>query len=135
MSVTDTIADAITKIRNAYQAKHPSVSLRHSNMVEAIVRILDEENFINSYDVIERDPKKAGKQIFVNLRYTNSGAPVVRGIVRMSKPGRRVYVSADNLPTVYNNTGCAVISTPRGLMVDRKAREEHVGGEYVCKVW
>jgi small subunit ribosomal protein S8 len=135
MSVTDTIADAITKIRNAYQARHLNVSVNHSNMAEAIVRILDEENYINSFDVIERDPKQAGKQIYINLRYTNSGAPVVRGLVRISKPGRRVYVNADSIPSVYNNTGCAVISTPMGLMVDRKAREEHVGGEYVCKVW
>jgi len=71
----------------------------------------------------------------VILRYTNAGDPVLQGLVRISKPGRRVYVKADNLPSVYNNTGCAIISTSNGVMVDRDARNKRVGGEYICKVW
>ena len=137
MSTTDPIADAITKIRNAYSANHKTVVVNHSNLTEAIVKILAEENFINSYELIERDPKKKHfrKKIFVNLRYTNNGDPVMKNIKRVSKPGLRIYVNANNIPSVYNNTGCAILSTNRGLMIDRDARKEQIGGEYICKVW
>jgi len=137
MSITDPIADAITKIRNAYRAKHKTVKVNHSKISEAIIKILAEENYINSYELVERDPDKKiyRKQIFINLRYTNSGQPVLKGIQRMSKPGLRVYVNSNNVPSVYNNTGCAILTTSKGVMVDRDARKERVGGEYVCKVW
>ena len=137
MSITDPIADAITKIRNAYQANHKAVTINHSNINESVVKILAEENFINSYDLVERDSEKKilRKQIFINLRYTNTGKPVLRGIERMSKPGLRVYVNASRIPSVYNNTGCAVLSTNRGVITDREARKFKVGGEYICKVW
>jgi len=137
MSVTDPISDAITKIRNAYRAKHMNVRVNHCNLVESVVRILDAENFVNSYEIIERDPMKKvmRKQIFINLRYTNTGQPVLRGIERISRPGRRFYVNAEDVPSVYNNTGCAIISSNRGVLADRDARKMHVGGEYVCKVW
>ena len=137
MSATDPIADAITKIRNAYSANHKIVSVNHSNLTEAIVKILAEENFINSYELIERDPKKKHyrKKIFINLRYTNSGEPVMKNIKRISKPGLRIYVNSKNIPSVYNNTGCAILSTNRGVMADRDARKEKIGGEYICKVW
>ncbi|MCD4651875.1 MAG: 30S ribosomal protein S8 [Candidatus Cloacimonetes bacterium] len=137
MSISDPIANALTKIRNAYSAKHRSVLVTHNNIVEALVKILDEENFVNNYDTIERDPSKKffSKMIYINLRYTSGGQPVVRGLERVSTPGRRVYVNANHIPSVFNNTGCAIISTSRGVMVDRQARKEHVGGEYVCKVW
>ncbi len=137
MSITDPIADAITKIRNAYRAKHRSVLVNHCNIVENIVSMLDKENYINSFDLIERDPDKKfyRKQIYINLRYTNTGEPVMRGIERISTPGRRVYVNSTNIPSVYNNVGVAIISTNKGVMVDRDARKHKVGGEYVCKVW
>lgn len=137
MSLTDPIANAITKIRNAYRAKHKTVTVNFSNVVEDIVKILAEENFINSYELLEKNPEKNIKHttIFINLRYTNDGLPVMRGIERVSKPGLRVYVRADNMPSVFNNTGCAVISTSKGVMVDREARSNYVGGEYLCKVW
>ena len=137
MSVTDPIADAITKIRNAYRADHKTVSIFHSNINEAIVKILADENFINSYELIDRDPAKKvlRKKIFINLRYTNSGKPVMKGIQRVSKPGLRIYVNSKNIPSVYNNTGCAVLSTSQGVIIDRDARKLKVGGEYVCKVW
>lgn len=137
MSVTDPIADALTKIRNAYSARHLQVQIRHSRLVEAIVRILDEENYISGYDTIERDPAKGlnHRAINVNLRYTNQGEPIVRGITRASRPGLRVYVDADHIPCVYNNTGIAIISTSRGVMVDRQARKMRVGGEFLCRVW
>ncbi|MFO7895339.1 MAG: 30S ribosomal protein S8 [Candidatus Cloacimonadales bacterium] len=137
MSVTDPIADAITKIRNAYRADHKSVTVNHSKINEAIIKLLAAENYVNSYTVLERDPSKKilRKQIYINLRYTNDGKPVMRGIERVSKPGLRVYVNSRNVPSVYNNTGCAVISTNRGVMIDRDARLQKVGGEYICKVW
>ena len=137
MSISDPIADALTKIRNAYRAGHTQVIVNHNKLIEALVNILAEENFVNSFQVLDKDPehKINYKRILIILRYTNAGEPVIQGIQRISKPGRRVYVKADKLPSVYNNTGCAVISTSMGLMVDRDARLKKVGGEYICKVW
>lgn len=137
MSVSDPIADALTKIRNAYRAGHSQVIINHNRLTEALVKILADENFVNSYQVLDKDPehKFNYKRILVILRYTNDGRPVMQGLVRVSKPGRRVYVKAGKLPSVYNNTGCAIISTSNGVMVDRDARIKHVGGEYVCRVW
>jgi len=113
------------------------VVINHSNVSEAIVKILSDENFVNSYELIEREPEKKiyRKKIFVNLRYTNLGEAVLKGIVRISKPGLRVYVNSKNIPSVYNNTGCAIISTNKGVITDRDAREMKIGGEYICKVW
>ncbi len=137
MSVTDPIADAITKIRNAYRADHKTVTVFHSKINEAVVKILAEENFINSYELVDPDAAKKiyRKRIFINLRYTNTGEPVLLGIERVSRPGLRIYVNSKNIPSVYNNTGCAVLSTNKGVMVDRDARKHKVGGEYICKVW
>ncbi|HOH46735.1 MAG TPA: 30S ribosomal protein S8 [Candidatus Cloacimonadota bacterium] len=137
MSVSDPIADALTKIRNAYRAGHTQVIVNHNKLVEAIVKILANENFVNSMQVLEKDPQSKFnyRRILVNLRYTNTGEPVMRGIVRVSKPGRRVYVKSEKLPSVFNNTGCAIISSSQGVMVDRDARINKVGGEYVCRVW
>ncbi|MDD3534556.1 MAG: 30S ribosomal protein S8 [Candidatus Cloacimonetes bacterium] len=137
MSVSDPIADALTKIRNAYRAGHSQVIVNHNRLTEALVKILADENFVNSYQVLDKDPehKFNYKRILVILRYTNDGRPVMQGLVRVSKPGRRVYVKAGKLPSVYNNTGCAIISTSSGVMVDRDARINHVGGEYICRVW
>ena len=137
MSVTDPIADAITKIRNAYRAKHKTVTVNHNKITEAIAKILAEENFINSYEIIERNREKKiyRKKLFINLRYTNNGEPVMRDIQRVSTPGLRVYVDSNNIPSVYNNTGCAILSTNKGVVVDRDARKLEAGGEYICKVW
>jgi len=137
MSVSDPIADALTKIRNAYRAGHTQVVINHNRLMESIVKILADENFINNYQVLEKDldQKIFYRRLQVNLRYTNAGDPIIQGIQRISKPGRRVYVKADKLPSVYNNNGCAIISTSEGVMVDRDARIKRVGGEYVCKVW
>ncbi|MEF3694360.1 MAG: 30S ribosomal protein S8 [Candidatus Cloacimonadota bacterium] len=137
MSVSDPIADALTKIRNAYRAGHTQVIVNHNKLTEAIVKILANENFVNSMQVLEKDPQSKFnyRRILVNLRYTNTGEPVMRGLVRVSKPGRRVYVKSEKLPSVFNNTGCAIISSSQGVMVDRDARINKVGGEYVCRVW
>ncbi|MDZ4121261.1 MAG: 30S ribosomal protein S8 [Candidatus Cloacimonadaceae bacterium] len=137
MSVSDPIADALTKIRNAYRAGHTQVIVNHNKLTEAVVKILADENFINSSQVLDKDPEQKinFKRILINLRYTNGGQPVMQGLVRISKPGRRVYVKAGDMPSVFNNTGCAIISTSSGVMIDRDARINRVGGEYVCKVW
>ncbi|MCB5251152.1 MAG: 30S ribosomal protein S8 [Candidatus Cloacimonadales bacterium] len=137
MSISDPIADALTKVRNAYRAGHKQVTVHHCKLVESVLKILAKENFINNFDIIERDTERKifRKQILVNLRYTNDGKPILRGIERISKPGRRVYVKAANIPSVYNNTGCAIISTSQGVLADRDARAQKAGGEYVCKVW
>ncbi len=137
MSLTDPIADALTKVRNAYRAGHKQVTVNHSNIFEAIVNVLSKENFINSYEIVEIKSREGGsrKGILVNLRYTNNGQSVVKGLERVSKPGRRVFVKADSIPRVLNNIGCAIISTNTGVLVDREARENRVGGEYICKVW
>ncbi|HQB40446.1 MAG TPA: 30S ribosomal protein S8 [Candidatus Cloacimonadota bacterium] len=137
MNISDPIADALTKVRNAYRAGHKQVTVHHCKLVESVMKILAKENFINNFDIIEREPERKifRKQILVNLRYTNDGKPILRGIERISKPGRRVYVKAANVPSVYNNTGCAIISTSQGVFTDRDARAQKAGGEYICKVW
>ena len=137
MSISDPIADALTKIRNAYRAGHKQVFVNHCGIVEAIMRILANENYINNFDIVDRDTEKQifRKRIIVNLRYTYEGNPTLRGIERISKPGRRVYVKAVNMPSIFNNTGNAIISTSQGVMTDRDARKQKIGGEFVCKVW
>lgn len=137
MSISDPIADALTKIRNAYRAGHKQVHINHCGLVESVMKILATENYINNFDITERDPEKKmfRKGILVNLRYTYDGKPVVRGLERVSKPGRRVYVKAANMPSIFNNTGNAIISTSQGVMTDREARKNNIGGEFVCKVW
>jgi len=137
MSISDPIADALTKIRNAYRAGHKTVHVNHCGLVEAVIKILTSENYINNFDIVDRKPEKKiyQKKILVNLRYTFDGKPIIRGLERVSRPGRRVYVKAANMPSIFNNTGNAIISTSVGVMTDREARKQKVGGEFVCKVW
>jgi small subunit ribosomal protein S8 len=137
MSISDPIADALTKVRNAYRAGHKQVYVNHCGLVEAVMKILSSENYINNFDLIDRDPERKilRKKILVNLRYTYEGKPIIKGLERVSKPGRRVYVKAAEMPSVFNNTGNAIISTSRGVMTDRDARKQKVGGEYVARVW
>jgi small subunit ribosomal protein S8 len=101
------------------------------------MKILTSENYINNFDIVDRNPEKKiyRKKILVNLRYTYDGKPVIRGLERVSRPGRRVYVKATNMPSIFNNTGNAIISTSRGVMTDREARRQNIGGEFVCKIW
>ncbi len=130
--MTDPIADMLTRIRNGSDAKHDSVDIPASNVKKEIVKILLEEGFVKSYDVIED-----GKQgiIRVNLKYGPQSQKVISGIKRISKPGLRVQVKATEVPRVLGGLGIAVISTSRGIMTDKIARKEGVGGEVVCYVW
>ena len=131
MTFTDPIADMLTRIRNAVQAKHDSVIIPASKEKIEIARILKEEGFINDYTV-DGDLKK---NIIVAIKYGKHGEKVISGIKRISKPGLRVYSQAEDLPRVLNGLGIAIISTSKGLMTDKQARAQHIGGEVVAYVW
>ncbi len=131
MVMTDPIADMLTRIRNAQQARHESVEIPASKMKLQIAEILKEEGFIANYTV-SGDVKKT---ITVTLKYTANNGKVISGIKRISKPGLRVYTSGDSVPRVLNGLGIAIISTSQGVMTDKNARAKHIGGEVVAYVW
>ena len=133
MQITDTIADMLTRIRNANSAKHDSVDIPASNMKKAIAQILVDEGYVKSFQVIED-----GKQgvIRVTLKYQGpSKSPVLLGLRRVSKPGLRIYSSSEDMPKVLRGIGTAIVSTSKGVMTDKRARKEHVGGEVLAFVW
>ena len=132
MQITDPIADLLTRIRNANTQKHESVEIPASNLKKAIVQILLDEGYIKSFTVTED-----GKQgvIKVVLKYTEDKAPVITGLRRVSKPGLRIYSDVENLPKVMKGLGIAIISTSKGVMTDRQARKENVGGEVLAYIW
>ncbi len=132
MQITDTIADLLTRIRNANSAKHDSVEIPASNMKKAICQILLDEGYIRNFTVTED-----GKQgvIKVTLKYGEGKTPVIKGLRRVSKPGLRIYSNAEELPRVMKGLGVAIISTSRGVMTDRQARKENVGGEVLAFIW
>lgn len=132
MQITDPIADMLTRIRNANTAKHETVDIPASNMKKAIAEILNDEGYIKGYQIIED-----GKQgvIRITLKYAGNKEKVISGIQRVSKPGLRMYAPADELPRVLKGLGIAIISTSKGIMTDKKARSEHIGGEVLAFVW
>lgn len=132
MTMTDPIADMLTRIRNANVVKHETVDVPASNMKKELSRILLEEGFIRGYDVIED-----GKQgiIRIQLKYGQSGERVISGLKRISKPGMRVYADKHDVPRVLNGLGISIISTSKGILTDKQARKENVGGEVICYVW
>ena len=132
MQITDTIADLLTRIRNAQSAKHDTVQIPASNMKKAICQILVDEGYIKQYTVI-----KDGKQgiIKVTLKYTDGMMPVIKGLKRVSKPGLRIYSNAQELPRVMKGLGIAIVSTSSGIMTDREARKGNVGGEVLAFIW
>ena len=132
MHITDPIADMLTRIRNANSAKHDSVDIPASNMKKAIAQILLDEGYIKGFQVIED-----GKQgiIKITLKYGENKTQVINGLRRVSKPGLRVYSSAEELPRVMKGLGVAIISTSKGVMTDRQARKENLGGEVLAFVW
>ncbi|MDO4767157.1 MAG: 30S ribosomal protein S8 [Pseudomonadota bacterium] len=127
MSVTDPIADLLTRIRNAYGAMHSTVTVSPSRMREALLRILDEEGYISGFS-------KDGDNIVVDLKYHENKA-VVAGLKRVSKPGRRIYVGVKSIPSVQNGLGICILSTSRGILEGKKAAEIGVGGELLCEIW
>ena len=132
MQISDVIADMLTRIRNANDAKHETVDIPASNMKKAIAEILLGEGYIKSYTVVED-----GKQgiIRVTLKYTAGKQKVIHGLRRVSKPGLRIYSNCEDLPKVLGGLGIAIISTSKGIMTDKKAREANVGGEVLAFVW
>ncbi len=131
MNVTDPIADMLTRIRNALQARHEVVEIPASKIKVEIARILKEEGFIDSY-VVSGDIKKS---ITIVLRYGENNAKIISGLKRISKPGLRVYTEVDSIPRVLNGLGIAILSTSSGIMTDKKARAAHVGGEVLAYIW
>ncbi|RQD70189.1 MAG: 30S ribosomal protein S8 [Tindallia sp. MSAO_Bac2] len=132
MTMTDPLADMLTRVRNASAVKHESVDVPASNIKKEIARLLLEEGFIKSFDVIED-----GKQglIRIQLKYGKNEEKVISGIKRISKPGLRVYANKDDVPRVLGGLGVAIISTSKGLVTDKQAREAGVGGEVIAYVW
>ena len=132
MQITDAIADLLTRIRNACSAKHESVEVPSSNMKKAIVQVLLDEGYIRKFMILD-DGKQGIIKIF--LKYTEDKNPAITGIKRVSKPGLRIYSSVENMPKVIKGLGIAIVSTSKGVMTDRRARKEKVGGEVLAFVW
>ena len=132
MQMSDVIADMLTRIRNANDAKHATVDIPASNMKKAIAEILVNEGYVSAFETIED-----GKQgiIRVTLKYTGKKQKVLRGIRRVSKPGLRIYAGCEEMPRVMNGLGIAIVSTSKGIMTDKQARKEKVGGEVLACVW
>ncbi len=131
MPVTDPISDFLTRIRNASRAKKPRVEIPSSNMKKNLAEILKKQKFIDDYSVIE---DKKQNVIKIQLKYTG-GTPAINGLKRISTPGLRVYKGSGQLPRVLNGLGIAVISTSKGLLTDKEARNDSLGGEIVCYIW
>ena len=132
MSVTDPIADMLTRIRNANTANHEKTTMPSSKKLVEIARILKEEGYISEYEVTEKAPQN---ELTVTLKYGEKKAKVIKGIRRISKPGLRIYAGKDELPRVLGGLGTAIISTSKGVMTDRDARLAGVGGEVLAYVW
>ena len=132
MQISDVIADMLTRIRNANDAKHESVDIPASNLKKSIAEILLEEGYIKNFQIVED-----GKQgiIRVTLKYTAGKQKVIRGLKRVSKPGLRIYSNCEDMPKVMNGLGIAIVSTSKGVMTDKKARQANVGGEVLAFVW
>ena len=132
MQITDTIADILTRIRNANSAKHATVDVPASNMKKAITQILVDEGYLKSYQIIDD-----GKQgvIRITLKYGENKSQVITGLRRVSKPGLRIYSSCEDMPKVMKGLGIAIVSTSKGVMTDKKARELNVGGEVLAFIW
>ncbi|MDD4125783.1 MAG: 30S ribosomal protein S8 [Eubacteriales bacterium] len=133
MQITDVIADMLTRIRNANSAKHTTVDIPASGMKKAIAQILADEGYIKEFEVKNTEDKQG--VITVTLKYGNNKMRVIQGIKRVSKPGLRIYASCGDLPRVKNGLGIAIVSTSKGIMTDKQARKENIGGEVLAFVW
>ena len=131
--VTDPIADLLTRIRNAHMAKHDKLDIPSSKVKQAIVRILKEEGYIKNFKVV--DSKGKNLVIRVYLKYDPHGRPIINGLQRVSKPGRRVYCNKDTHPRVLDGLGISILTTNQGIMANRKAKNLGIGGEVLCNVW
>ena len=132
MQITDTIADMLTRIRNASAAKHPTIDVPCSNVKKQIAQILVDEGYIKNFRVIEDNKQGI---IRITLKYTENKSQVITGLCRVSKPGLRIYSNCKDMPKVMKGLGIAIVSTSKGIMTDKKARELNVGGEVLAYVW
>lgn len=132
MSMSDPIADALTRVRNAIKSKHNLVVLPKSRTILALVKLLKEEGFVEDFLTKKNGPFE---EIHIALKYDNQGLPVISHMERVSKPGRRVYCGKDEIPAVLGGMGIAILSTSKGIMTSRQAKQAGVGGELLCKVY
>lgn len=130
--MTDPISDMLTRIRNAGTARHAQTWCPHSKLKASVARLLSDEGFIGE---VREDVRDGHPILVLNIRYDESGEALIDGLRRVSKPGRRVYYGSDEIPKVRNGLGIGVVSTSKGVMTDRAARDASVGGEYLCEVW
>jgi small subunit ribosomal protein S8 len=135
MSATDPTSDFLTRIRNGLAAQHDAVEAPSSGLCKEIARILKEQGYIEGFDVQAPEPRRAGEHVRVVLRYTEDRKPVISGLRRVSRPGRRAYVDAKHIPKVQGGMGTTIISTSRGVMTGHDARNRGIGGELVAEVW
>ena len=135
MSMTDPIADFLTRIRNGIMAAHETVEIPSSTLKKELARILREQGYIESFETTEGRPGAAGERIVVRLKYTENRTSVISGIRRVSRPGQRTYVDAKHIPKVLGGMGTAIVSTSHGVMTGHDARKAGVGGEVVAEVW
>jgi small subunit ribosomal protein S8 len=135
MSMTDPIADFLTRIRNGIMAAHETVEMPSSKLKKELARILREQGYIESFDTTEGRPGAAGERLIVRLKYTENRTSVISGIRRVSRPGQRTYVDAKHVPKVLGGMGTAIVSTSHGVMTGHDARKAGVGGEVVAEVW
>jgi small subunit ribosomal protein S8 len=135
MSMTDPIAEFLTRVRNGAHASHDTVVIPSSKLKRELARILKEQGYIDGYDVEAANAEHPGEQIRVKLKYTGNRKPVIQGIQRVSRPGQRTYVDHAHIPKVQGGLGTAIISTSQGVMTGHEARRAGVGGEVVAKVW
>ena len=131
--VNDSIADLLTRIRNAQTARHDSVTVETSIMKKSIAQILLDEGYISAFEEVENGNKN--KNLVITLKYVNKNQKVITGLKRISKPGRRIYASCEELPKVLNGLGIVIVSTSKGVMTDREARKLGIGGEVLAYVW
>lgn len=135
MSMTDPIADFLTRVRNGAHASHDTVTIPSSKLKKELARILKEQGYIESYEVEAPNADHPGEQIKIKLKYTGNRKPVIQGIQRVSRPGQRTYVDHAHIPKVQGGLGTAIISTSQGVMTGHEARRAGIGGEVVAKVW
>lgn len=132
MKTSDPLSDLFTRLRNGMRAGHDRVDVPASRLKEAVLKVLENEGFVASY---RREEKDGRPVLRVGLKYDGEGEPIVAGIERVSRPGRRVYAKADAIPAVLGGLGISIVSTSRGIVTDKQARKERLGGEVLCNVW
>ncbi len=133
MAINDPIADMLTRIRNASQARHEKVDIIGSKLLMKIAEILKDEGYISEFKVL--DDEKSKRTIRIFLKYDTRKSPIINKLIRISKPGRRIYVGKDDIPNVMGGLGICILSTSRGIMTGHKARELGIGGELMCAIW